>query len=156
MKLQILLRALLTGFIGGLFWCSISIGLYYFNFLEVSPKTYVLRSWLQSGWTDTWVGDIVSILFVSILSMVVALIYYSLLKKVNSIWIGVLFGTVLWVFAAFVLHPLFSNVQSLFDFSIDTIISTLCLFVLYGTFIGYSISFDYYDMVIKADKASDP
>ncbi|MYL61082.1 hypothetical protein GLW20_26610, partial [Virgibacillus halodenitrificans] len=30
-----------------------------------------------------------------------------------------------------------------------TIVSTICLFVIYGSFVGYSISYDYYDTKMR-------
>lgn len=151
----VLLRTLLTGFIGGLFWGSLSVILYYFNFIEVSPKAYFLRSWTKATWTSGWKGDIVTIIIASLLSIGIAALYFGILKKVQSIWMGVVFGIALWLVVLFGFHPLFPHVQSVIDLRTNTIISSLCIFILYGTFIGYSISFDYHDTVIDEDGGYD-
>lgn len=141
----LLARALVIGFIGGVTWSIFGVTLYYFNFSEVAPKTYLLRSWLRADWTDGWLGDVVSILLVGILSVLVALIYYGLLKKANFLWVACLFGIVLWFIVFIVAKPIFPNVYPVSDLHTNTIVSTACLYILYGAFIGYSISYDYHD-----------
>ncbi|SFA71575.1 Conserved membrane protein YqhR [Lentibacillus halodurans] len=140
---SLLSRSLLTGFIGGLLGGFFGVVLYYFNFSEVAPKSYLLRSWLTAGWIDTWLGTVLSILMIGILSLLTAFIYFVLLKKVNSLWMGAAYGLVLWFIVFYVIQPIFPNIPHLTDFSGDTIVSTICLYILYGTFIGYSISYDY-------------
>lgn len=151
-KKKTLSRSLLTGFIGGLLWSGFSVIMYYFNFVEVAPKTFLLRSWLTADWTKGWLGDIVSILLVGIISLLTAFIYYGLFKKVNSLWMGMFYGVLLWVIVFYLAQPIFLNIPRLVDLSKETVISTICLFILYGTFIGYSISFDFNDMEIKERK----
>ncbi|WP_404452988.1 YqhR family membrane protein [Virgibacillus necropolis] len=149
---SLLSRSLLTGFIGGLIWSTFGIILYYFNFSSVGPTSFLLRSWLNAEWTSEWLGDVISIGLIGVISIVVALIYYGLLKKMNSMWIGASFGIVLWGIVFYLLQPIFPNIPPLNDYDKNTIISTLCLFIIYGTFIGYSISYDYQDTVIRGNK----
>nr|WP_156290871.1 YqhR family membrane protein [Oceanobacillus salinisoli] len=147
--MSLLGRSLLTGFIGGVFWGGIAVFLYYFNFTEVSPKSFVLRSWLRTEWTDRWLGDLVSVFLVGLLSIITALIYYGLFKKINSMWMGVLYGIILWGIVFYLLQPIFTNVPNLFEQKANTIVTNICLFILYGTFIGYSISYDYHDTEVQ-------
>ncbi|WP_249871972.1 YqhR family membrane protein [Oceanobacillus saliphilus] len=154
-QLSILSRSLLTGFIGGILWSSISSLMYYFNFSEVAPKYFILRSWLDAPWTDRWLGVIISILLAGLLSIGAAFIYYGLFRKINSMWMGLLYGVILWVIIFIVMQPIFPNIPSFNDLSYNTLISTLCLYVLYGTFIGYSISYDYHDMKIREIKKKE-
>lgn len=146
---SLLARSLLTGFIGGIFWSTIAVFLYYFNFMEVSPKSFVLRSWIKMEWTDGWLGDLVSVILIGLLSIITAFIYYVMLKKVQTMWISVLYGIVLWAIVFYILQPMFPNVSSLSNLQSDTIITTLCIYILYGTFIGYSISYDYHDSQLQ-------
>lgn len=134
-----------TGFVGGFFWGSICLLIYYFNFLEITPKMYVLRSWITSNWTNTFVGDIASLLIVGILSIGISFIYYALFRKINSIWIGFFYGVILWMILFFFIQPFFPNIPNLNMLKKETIISSICLFILYGMFIGYSISYSYYE-----------
>ena len=152
-------RSLLTGFIGGILASILGFLMYYFNFMEVSAKSYLLRSWTTAGWTDTWLGELVTIMIVGILSIGVALVYYGVLKKINSIWTGMIYGLILWAIVFVVLQPIFSKIPNLVEMEIKTIVSALCLYILYGIFIGYSISFDYHDTVAnpknESNKASE-
>lgn len=145
-------RSLLTGFIGGLIWSLFGLFMAYFNFTKVGPTSFMLRSWLDAKWTDEWLGDVIAIGMIGVLSIVVALIYYGLLKKLSSMWVGTIFGMVLWGIVFFLLEPIFPNIPPLEELGKNTIVSSLCLFILYGTFIGYSISYDYRDMVIRGGK----
>ncbi len=45
----------------------------------------------------------------------------------------------------YLLQPVFPNIPPLTDLNMYTIVSTICLYILYGTFVGYSISYDYND-----------
>lgn len=139
------IRAILTGFIGGVFWSIMGMILFYFSFVEIPVKAYVLHSWTRADWTAGWIGHMVSILIVAILSVGVAIIYYGLFKKRNTMWVGVWFGIALWLIVFLLLNPMFSNIPSFDELTYDSIIASLTLYILYGVFIGYSISFDYND-----------
>src|SRR4051812_8276507 len=95
-KESLLPSTMLTGFFGGVFWSFVGLTLSYFNFAELSPRTFILRPWIQAEWTDSWIGNIISIVIIGILSIIVALIYLVLFKKVYSMWMGVVFGAILW------------------------------------------------------------
>jgi len=138
-------KALLTGFVGGAFWSMIGMLMYYFNFMEVSIKSFILQPWTSAAWTDGWIGNTVTIFLAGILSIGVAIIYYLLFKKHNSMWAGFVYGIGIWFVLFYLLHPLFSHIPPLSELSDKTIISSLSIFILYGTIIGYSISFDYND-----------
>ncbi|MFD2045980.1 YqhR family membrane protein [Ornithinibacillus salinisoli] len=148
-------RALLTGFIGGLVWSFFGVINYYFNFSEVSPRSFLLRSWLRAGWTDGWLGDVISVLLVGVISVGVALMYYMMFRKINSMWVGAGYGLVLWGIVFYVFNPIFLNIPSLFDLNVNTIVSCICLYLLYGIFIGFSISYDYNDTILKNNNTSE-
>ncbi|MDY0408413.1 YqhR family membrane protein [Virgibacillus soli] len=143
---SLFLKSLSIGFVGGLFWSSIGVFLYYFNMSEVAPKSFLLRSWITESWTEHWLGHVISIILTGILSMVASTIYYGILRKTLALWTGIVYGLVLWGVIFFVLHPLFMNVPAIHQLDMNTIVSTLSLYVLYGLFIGYSISYHYSDV----------
>ncbi len=142
-------RSLITGFWGGILFSMAGIFMYYFNFAETAPKTFLLRSWSTAIWTEGWLGDVISVVMTALISIIIAFIYYILLRRVRSMWIGIVYGVILWGIVFYMLHPIFPHVPSLMELKQHTIVSTLCLFILYGTFIGYSISFDHHDMCIR-------
>ncbi|MRH43153.1 hypothetical protein GH741_10725 [Aquibacillus halophilus] len=144
--ISVLGKALITGFIGGILWSFFGAIASYFNFTSVSPATFVLRSWLHTNWSDGWLGELISIIAIGLLSIITAIIYYGLLKKIEGIWPSAAFGIALWFVVFYLLQPVFPNVSHMTDLDSDTIITTLCLFLLYGTFIGYSITYEYQDV----------
>src|SRR5690625_4772086 len=87
----IFIRSLLTGFIGGLIWSTIGDIMYYFNFTEVDSKYFILRPWKSMEWTSGWLGDIVTIISLSMLSIAVSVFYYLLFKRIYSIWIRIIY-----------------------------------------------------------------
>lgn len=153
--MSLLSRSLITGFVGGLLAGFFGVIIYFFNFSEVSPKSYLIRSWVTADWTDGWLGNTLSILMVGVLSLLTAFIYYGLFKKINSLWMGVGFGIILWGIVFYIIQPIFPNIPDLMDLNRYTIVSTLCLFILYGTFIGYSISYDYADTIRKEEEIKE-
>jgi uncharacterized membrane protein YagU involved in acid resistance len=142
-------RSAVTGFVGGVFWGLIATILAYFNFTEVAPKSYVLRSWTTATWTDGWLGTVITIMILGGLSVLVAFIYYLFMRKINSMWMGAVYGVILWGILFLILDPIFTNIKPIQEFNQETIVTTICLYVLYGTFIGYSLSYDYHDKVMK-------
>lgn len=70
-------------------------------------------------------------------------LYRLVLQKINKIWAGVGFGLGLWLIVFYVLNPIFPGLKSVQNLDLNTIITSICLYVLYGTFIGYSISYEY-------------
>jgi uncharacterized membrane protein len=136
-------KAIVVGFVGGIFWSIIGSLAYYFNFSEVSHASYTLRSFWQASWTDGLLGELISIVIISLISIIISLGYYFILRNQSGMWPGVLYGLLLWFIVMYFLNPLFLKVPTLTEMDSTTVITTICLFILYGTFIGYSISYEY-------------
>ncbi|MBB6454238.1 hypothetical protein HNQ94_002713 [Salirhabdus euzebyi] len=136
-------KAILTGFVGGVFWSGLASLAYYFNFMEVSHASFILRSFFNGTWTQGLLGEVISMVIVGVLSIGTALVYYLFFKKRGGMLPGILFGSVLWIAFMYFLNPMFEAVPLFSDLKMDTVITSICLYVLYGTFIGYSISYEY-------------
>ncbi len=142
-KTSLIPKTISIGFFGGLIWGTIAAIAGYFNFTEVTPKSLILRPWLQSAWSDQWLGQFISVLIISLISIGLALLYYVLLKKFPGMLPGILAGIVLWFIVFWLLEPIFTNIPPFFELDSDTVVTTVCLFILYSVFIAYSISFAY-------------
>ncbi len=139
----LLLRTLLIGLFGGLFSGLFLLFLHYFNMTEVRPKI-LLRVLFQNGnWIEKWYANIALLVLISILSIVIALIYYVLLRQRKSWITGALFGVAIWVAIYFVMPIIIKNYNPFLYLKSESHVSMFCLFLLYGVFTGYSISFDY-------------
>lgn len=134
-------RSLLTGFIGGLFWGALWIFIYYFNLSHITPKSALLKSWIKAKWVNGWFGDVTTIVMLGIISTSLAIIYFIFFKKIYSLWIGVAYGIIVWFLIFYIIRPL----MTVHKVEFATNVSLISLFILYGAFIGYSISYDYFD-----------
>ncbi|MCA0970114.1 hypothetical protein LCM20_05915 [Halobacillus litoralis] len=136
-------KALSIGFSAGIIWSALGLLTYLFHFSEVSAASFLIRSYFQSDWTGTWLAEVISIIGVGVLSFVTAIVYYFTLKRQSGIWPGFAYGLILWALVFIILTPLFPAIPSFTELSSDTWVTTGCLFILYGVFIGYSISYEF-------------
>lgn len=133
------------GVVGGLLWSTLGYIAFFFNFARIGPAL-VLMPWALGNWKNGYIGQIVGIVVIALLSILVAFIYKLLLEKVNSMWAGAVYGIILWLIVFYLLNPIFPGLKSVANLDSNTIITTLCLYLLYGVFIGYSISFEYQEL----------
>jgi hypothetical protein len=143
--MSILMKVVITGFVGGVFWSLLGYLAYFFHFTEISPNM-ILFPWVAGDWKYGKLGNYIAIFLIGLLSILVALIYYVALKQIKGMWGGILYGVVLWLIVFYGLNPLFPNLEAVSHLERNTIITTLCLYILYGVFIGYSISFEMQEM----------
>ncbi|WP_034741837.1 YqhR family membrane protein [Halalkalibacter wakoensis] len=135
-------KVALIGLFGGLIWSLIGYFAFYFHFIRVGPAL-ALMPFVLGDWKDTYIGQLVGVAVISVLSIGVAFLYKLVLQKINKLWAGIGFGLVLWVLVFYVLNPIFPGLKSVTNLDLNSIITSICLYVLYGAFIGYSISYEY-------------
>jgi hypothetical protein len=138
-------KVITIGFIGGVFWSLLAYLATVLNFTEVSPNL-LLQPFALGDWKEGPIGNFISIVLIGIISIGAALVYYAVLKRFTSMWVGIVFGALLWGLVFFLLNPIFPNLKTVFELPRATIITTVCLYILYGVFVGYSISFDYNEL----------
>jgi hypothetical protein len=131
-----------TGLFGGIFWGLIGLLAYYFNFTEIRPNV-ILEPWALGNWKNEWLGTVISLVLLGILSVAMAFAYYLALKKFNGILFGLGFGIVLFLIVFVVLNPIFPSIKPFLKLGINTFVTTICLYLIYGLFIGYSINYEY-------------
>jgi hypothetical protein len=138
-------KVLTIGFFGGLFWSHIGYLAYILNLTDIGPGVF-LSPWALGEWKNGTTGHFVSIGLISLLSMLVATGYKIAFVKMKGILPSLLFGAVLWGLVFYVLNPIFIDLPSIRELNKDTIVTSSCLFILYGIFIGFSVSFEYEEM----------
>lgn len=131
-----------TGLFGGILWSVIGYLGYLLNFTEIPPNI-VLEPWTLGNWKKGWLGTLISIIVISAFSVGAAYVYYAILRKMKGIWSGFAYGIVLFLLVFFVFNPLFPGMAPVVNLNRDTIITSICLYAIYGIFIGYSISYEY-------------
>lgn len=134
-------KVAVIGFFGGLFWSLLGYVAYVFKFTELSPNL-VLTPWVFGNWKNGVLGNFIGIFIIALLSIGAAYLYSFTLKKINKMWPGILLGLLLWALVFYVLNPVFPGLKSVAELDRNTIITTICLYLLYGVFVGYSISFE--------------
>jgi hypothetical protein len=145
---------ILTGLIGGILWSGLAYFAYVFNLTEIRPNV-ILEPWTIGEWKENWLGTLISILLIGVISIVGALIYYAALRKFSSIWVGVAYGIVLFLLVYFVLNPIFPGISPVTELQRNTIITSLCFYILYGVFVGYSISYEESELKYKRKKEKE-
>ncbi|NHM32222.1 YqhR family membrane protein [Neobacillus terrae] len=130
-----------TGLFAGIFWSSIGCLAYFFNFTDIRPNV-ILDPWAIGDWKTGWLGTVISIILMGVFSIIAALIYYAVLKNIRNRWIGIIYGLVLFFLVFLVLNPIFPEIKPFKEIERNTIITSACLYVVYGVFIGYSISYE--------------
>ncbi len=143
--MPVLAKVALIGFIGGVFWSFLAYCAYFFHFTEVAPN-FILQPWAIGGWKDGALGQTIAILFIGLASVIASFLYYAFLKNRQGIWPGVAFGIGLWVLVFYVLNPIFPQLKAVSQLERNTVVTMVCFYILYGMFIGYSISFEVAEM----------
>ncbi|MDN4525283.1 YqhR family membrane protein [Fictibacillus fluitans] len=135
-------RVVSVGFFGGLFWGIIGYFAYYLNLSKIGPAL-VLAPWALGKWKGQWLGQLIGVVVISLLSILVAIVYRYLFARIKSKVAGIFFGILLWFLVFYLLHPIFPGLEAMNKIGRNTLATTLCLYILYGVFVGYSISFEY-------------
>ncbi|MDQ0256268.1 hypothetical protein J2S74_003686 [Evansella vedderi] len=142
----------LIGFFGGLIWSIIGYIAFYFNFTRVGPAL-ALMPWALGDWKNGWLGQLVGIGLIAIISIGAAFLYRLIFAKINHTWPGLLFGAGLWMGVFWLFNPMFPGLKPLTQLDLNTIITNLCLYLLYGLFIGYSVSYEYHERTMHEGEA---
>ncbi|MBM7650448.1 putative permease [Bacillus ectoiniformans] len=132
----------MIGLYGGLFFAGFAEFAWFFHFIELNPNQ-ILKPLQQPMLEKGWLRIVAALAAYAIISLGIALLYYALFRKRKSMWAGILFGFVLWILLFLAFNPLLPRLPHWRKMETDTLVTTLSLFILYGLFIGYSISYAY-------------
>lgn len=131
--------AIYTSIAGALIFYSIYRSYVFFHFIEkelLKPGFSYIAEDFKSGW-------ITELLFLSILlisSFIWALIYYVFFKNSHTVYTGIIFGLFI-LGVLLLLGWLYEWRINPVALEVRTIVSLHSLFILYGLFTGYSISY---------------
>ena len=144
-----------TGMFGGIFWSLFGYIGYVFNFTEIRPNI-ILEPWAIGSWKYGWLGTVISIMAIGFFSTIAAFGYYLVLRKFKTIYIGMGFGIALFICVFLILNPIFPSMAPFLELKRDTLITSACLYILYGVFVGYTISYEESEIQLKKWKDSKP
>ena len=131
----------IIGFVGGVFWSAVGKLAYILNLTDVQPNA-ILDPWASGDWKRGLIGTAISILLIGLASIAAAFIYYWTLRKFLEIWVPALFGAALVPLVFYGLNPILTAIPPAGELSRLTIVTSVCFYILYGVFVGYSISFE--------------
>lgn len=143
LKYVLLGKALVIGFFGGIFITIFFGVIHYFNMIEINIFTPWKKVFTYLDISTKWYVYPIWIIGYSIISIMIALGYYVIGKKRNHWDVGALYGFVVAVMTYIFLPVLLYNQHFLQNYLLKTHISFFVGFILYGVFIGYSISYEY-------------
>lgn len=132
------------GFFAGLIWGWVEWVLYYFKFTTVLPA-FLVEPFFKKSFMHSWSGHWTGLAAFTAYSIVAALVYTAVLLKLRGAWPGVLFGVLWWGLTFGFIGPFTGMLPPFRNLSFDTHVTEACRFVLWGVFIGYSISLEFHD-----------
>jgi len=138
------LFSLYIGFFAGLIWGGLKLVEYLMKFTTIVPG-FLLNPFVRLSYLKTWQGLIVGWLSFILFSMIAALLYGWLMRKMSGPWYGFGYGVFWWGVLYLLIGPFTGMVPSVTKMDVNTFFTDVCLFVLWGLFIGYSISMEFTD-----------
>lgn len=133
------------GFFGGFFASLTAYLAHFLNFIPFGPGIILqmLPQYTVIPWMRGPGGHFIGILVISLFSIGFAYLYYALLRRMDTAWVGVWYGLALWVVLFIGLNQLIPGVKKVDELGWNTNITLLCIFIIYGLFVGYSISYEH-------------
>ncbi|HLR73373.1 MAG TPA: YqhR family membrane protein [Pseudogracilibacillus sp.] len=142
-RLDLYVNTCLIGLFGGLFTILFLFIIHYFNMIEFNLFTPWKKLMLK-GSTMKWYDYFFSVFSYSVVSIIIAFIYYGFGKRRMHWDIGALYGILLGVITYIFLPILLYDQHLLNEYALKTHISFFVSIILFGIFIGYSISYEFY------------
>ena len=136
--------ALELGFYAGFIWGALRWLSYYLGFTKMVPG-FLLEPFFKHSFLLSIAGQLAGWLSFIAFSVICALLYVFLFRKAKGPWPGIAYGVVWWAVIYIALNPLFHFTVNVKKLSWDTNITELCLFLLWGLFIGYTTAVEYTD-----------
>jgi uncharacterized membrane protein YagU involved in acid resistance len=139
------------GFFAGLIWGGLKLVEYGLKFTKVSPG-FLLEPFYKHSFLATWLGMVMGWGAFILFSVVAALIYGYAFHKIEGAWPGLAYGLAWWIMIYAILGPWCGIVPPIGQLDQNSFYSDLCLFLLWGLFIGYSISVEFTDHESNANR----
>ncbi|WP_019639146.1 YqhR family membrane protein [Paenibacillus fonticola] len=136
--------ALQLGFFAGFIWGGVK-GLMYFINLTVIVPGYLAEPFFKTHFLKSQPGYYVGWLFFILFSILAALLYTLLFRKLKGPAPGLLYGIFWWAVIFIAAGPMLGITKRISALPVNTIISEFCLYLLWGLFIGYTTAVEYTD-----------
>lgn len=138
-KLQ---TAVITGVAASFFWGWIAYAAYYFNLSDIGPSV-IAKPFVSSELLNRPSGHIAGILIASVISILFSLFYVIFFLRFKTFWAGIIYGILLWWLFFYMIGPGLGMTKPITKLDANTISTGIALFMLYGLFVGYSLSAEF-------------
>lgn len=135
---------LYIGFFAGLIWGGLKIVEFGLKLTKISPG-FLIEPFYKHTFLNTWLGILLGWGAFIAFSMIAASLYMLLLWNLKGAWYGICYGVAWWGVIYMAVGPFIGMTPTLQKLELSSLISDLGIFILWGLFIGYSISFEYTD-----------
>jgi hypothetical protein len=132
--------ASLIGCVAGVLFGGMHMLFHYMHFSEVRPDIFAQPFFLHRVLKAKW-GWLIGLSCTVFFSWLAANLYQLSFAKLKGPWLGLAYGAMWWVVLFATFGPWFHWLRSFSKWKSDTLVVEACLFLLWGIFVGYSISF---------------
>ncbi|MGO4494669.1 YqhR family membrane protein [Paenibacillus sp. 2RAB27] len=133
---------LYIGFFAGLIWGALKIVENYFKFTTIGIG-FLVEPFFKHDFFNTWMGLFMGWITFALFSIFAAFIYMVTMWKLRSPFWGIGYGALWWAIIYLIVGPITGMMYWITELELNTIISDVCLFLVWGMFIGYSIAIEY-------------
>ncbi|WP_168119261.1 YqhR family membrane protein [Paenibacillus sp. HB172176] len=134
--------SLKIGFFAGAIWGLLRWLLYGMNFTKELPG-FFLEPFFKHDFLASIQGSVMGLAAYMVFSMAAAALYYRILGKLRGPWPGIFYGLGWWAVLFIAGGPFMGMTVKLTNAGWNSIFTELCIFTLWGLFIGYSIAFEF-------------
>lgn len=132
------------GFYAGLLWGGMKLAQYYLKFTTIIPG-FLIEPFYKHQFLLTWQGQLLGWGSFIVFSIAASLMYL-LFAGIPGPWPGMVYGLAWWCILYLLVGPYSGMMKWITQLGWNTIIVDLCLFLVWGLFIGYSLSFEFTDI----------
>jgi len=138
-----------AGVIWGLIrWLAVAM-----NLTKVS-QAFLIDPWVKRSALGYGYWQIAGFAAFILMSIAAAYVYYGIVRSFRGPVPGLIFGIAWWAALYAAAGPLVGAVPSLATIGWNSLLTDLCLFVIWGLFIGYSIAFEFHQEAGREPEAS--
>lgn len=146
------LFGLLIGSFAGLIWGAVRWLLYTFQFTKLPG--FLAEPFFLHAFLVKWQGHLVGIVCFMVFSIAAAYLYVLLFRRLRGPLPGLGYGALWWAILFWAVGPATGTMPPPFKLGWTTLLSELCVFLLWGLFIGYSINFEFTDEASREPEKS--
>lgn len=141
------------GLFAGLIWGCVRWMFYNMKFTTELPS-FLMEPFFKHDFLVTYWGVLIGLAGFILFSIIASMLYMVMLSKLRGPWPGIFYGIVWWALMFLAVGPLLGMTGKVNAVGWNTIFSELCIFTLWGVFIGYSIAFEFTDEASREPAAA--